>query len=148
MLLCFNENSGMISIQISRNWIFPLSCCLLAWKDWFFLSFLSPLWCILLPKKTRTNKRKKKGYQKIYQIFLWKENCFKTNWWFPLYFLLEIKSSCLIWCSCKILKIYVFLIKMDYMYEMTERWQILFLLCLKNRTYKHLVNLSSLCLYA
>lgn len=117
----------MICIQISRNWIFPLNFCLLAWKDWFFLLF-GVFYYPLPPKK-------EKYYQKIYQTLLEKENCCKTNWWLPLYFLLEIKSSCLVWCSCKILKIYVFLIKMDLMYEMTECWQTLFLLCWKNLTH-------------
>lgn len=99
------------------------------------LSFSSLVYFITKKTKQKTKNQNKQHYHKIYQIFLGKGNRCETNWWFPLYFLLEIKSSCLIWCSCKILKIYVFLIKMDFIYEVTECWHILFPLCLKNWTH-------------
>lgn len=84
----------MISIQISRNWIFS--------SDLFFCwyektdSLFPPILFAVLPK----NKTKQK------------------RWLFPFYSLLGIKSSCLIWCSYKILKICICLIKVD-LYEYT-----------------------------
>jgi len=93
VLLCFNENSWHDFHSDFKKLDFSSELFSVGMKQ-LVLLFSSSVWCIT----------KKKSYR----IVLGKENCCKTSWWFPFHYLLGIESSCLIWCCCKILKMYVF----------------------------------------